>query len=134
MWGAYKFRFIIVLVCAAQHGGKPLRIIYACTHNQPIDPFRHRKAGQYELDGSFADSIIEKICGLPVISKQWHQRQARLRYMSHQHLHFSGAVYVISILCTYLQARAYAFHKSELGGTHKKRPVHQDTVAAGKIF
>ena len=104
--GAYKFPLCHrTCMYAAQHGGKPLRLLYACAHYQPPDPFVTGNQGTMSAMESFADGIIEKICGLPVISAAMASTAGAVTVYITSALALLAAVYVISIACTYLQAR-----------------------------
>ena len=95
--GAYKFRFVIVLVCMLLNTAASLCGSYmlAPIINR-LTLFVTGNQGTMSAMESFADGIIEKICGLPVISAAMAST--------------AGAVTVyitsaLSIACTYLQAR-----------------------------
>lgn len=104
--GAYKFRFIIVLVCMLLNTAASLCGSYmlAPIINR-LTLFVTGKQGGMSSMESFADSIIEKICGLPVISEAMASTAGAVTVYVASALALLGAVYVISILCTYLQAR-----------------------------
>lgn len=104
--GAYKFRFIIVLVCMLLNTATSLCGSYmlAPIINR-LTLFVTGKQGSMSSMESFADSIIEKICGLPVISEAMASTAGAVTVYVASALALLGAVYVISILCTYLQAR-----------------------------
>ena len=104
--GAYKFRFIIVLVCMLLNTAASLCGSYmlAPIINR-LTLFVTGKQGSMSSMESFADSIIEKICGLPVISEAMASTAGAVTVYVASALALLGAVYVISILCTYLQAR-----------------------------
>ena len=104
--GAYKFRFIIVLVCMLLNTAASLCGSYmlAPIINR-LTLFVTGKQGSMSSMESFADGIIEKICGLPVISDAMASTAGAVTVYIVSALVLLGAVYVISILCTYLQAR-----------------------------
>ena len=99
--GAYKFRFVIALVCMLLNTAASLCGSYmlAPIINR-LTLFVTGNQGTMSAMESFADGIIEKICGLPVISAAG----AVTVYITSA-LALLAAVYVISIACTYLQAR-----------------------------
>ena len=100
--GAYKFRFVIVLVCMLLNTAASLCGSYmlAPIINR-LTLFVTGNQGTMSAMESFADGIIEKICGLPVISAAMASTAVYITSA----LALLAAVYVISIACTYLQAR-----------------------------
>ena len=104
--GAYKFRFVIVLVCMLLNTAASLCGSYmlAPIINR-LTLFVTGNQGTMSAMESFADGIIEKICGLPVISAAMASTAGAVTVYITSALALLAAVYVISIACTYLQAR-----------------------------
>ena len=104
--GAYKFRFFIVLICMLLNTAASLCGSYmlAPIINR-LTLFVTGKQGGMSAMESLADGIIEKICGLPIISDAMASTAGAVTVYIVSALVLLGAVYVISILCTYLQAR-----------------------------
>ena len=104
--GAYKFRFIIVIVCMLLNTATSLFGSYmlAPIINR-LTFFVTGTQGSMSTMESFADSIIEKICTLPVIASFMSTTAGAVTGYIIAAIGLLAAVYVVSIVCTYLQAR-----------------------------
>ena len=104
--GAYKFRFIIVIVCMLLNTATSLFGSYmlAPIINR-LTFFVTGTQGSMSTMESFADSIIEKICTLPVIASFMSTTAGAVTGYIIAAIGLLAAVYAVSIVCTYLQAR-----------------------------
>ena len=104
--GAYKFRFVIVLICMLLNTAASLCGSYmlAPIINR-LTCFVTGNQGSMSKMERIADSVIEKICGLPVISSAMESTAGSVTVYITAALALLAAVYVVSIICTYLQAR-----------------------------
>ena len=104
--GAYKFRFIIVIVCMLLNTATSLFGSYmlAPIINR-LTFFVTGTQGSMSAMESFADSIIEKICTLPVIASFMSTTAGAVTGYIVAALGLLATVYAVSIVCTYLQAR-----------------------------